>query len=183
MEKFKIYCLIFNNKKSQAQLLLDLLREQKQSDKFFDDKINYLLGISEKTTKKLMKKIYLIFIYLATIKDFDYKPSENTKKEIWKYLNSANLIKLDDITDTQKIRDLELAAKEGRVDEKIIFDIYKQIPHSLNSLINAKNLYQTYEGVNSRSLIYQKLLLSEDIETRLEYLFLLEDLFRKAKLE
>ena len=90
-----------------------------------------------------------------TIKDFDYKPSENTKKEIWKYLNSANLIKLDDITDTQKIRDLELAAKEGRVDEKIIFDIYKQIPHSLNSLINAKNLYQTYEGVNSRSLIYQ----------------------------
>ena len=76
-----------------------------------------------------------------------------------------------------------MAAKEGRVDEKIIFDIYKQIPHSLNSLINAKNLYQTYEGVNSRSLIYQKLLLSEDIETRLEYLFLLEDLFRKAKLE
>ena len=184
LEKFKIYCLIFNNKKSQAQLLLDLLREQKQSDKFFDDKINYLLGISEKTTKKINEKNLLNF-YLSsvTIKDFDYKPSENTKKEIWKYLNSANLIKLDDITDTQKIRDLELAAKEGRVDEKIIFDIYKQIPHSLNSLINAKNLYQTYEGVNSRSLIYQKLLLSEDIETRLEYLFLLEDLFRKAKLE
>ena len=184
MEKFKIYCLIFNNKKSQAQLLLDLLREQKQSDKFFDDKINYLLGISEKTTKKINEKNLLNF-YLSsvTIKDFDYKPSENTKKEIWKYLNSANLIKLDDITDTQKIRDLELAAKEGRVDEKIIFDIYKQIPHSLNSLINAKNLYQTYEGVNSRSLIYQKLLLSEDIETKLEYLFLLEDLFRKAKLE
>ena len=41
LEKFKIYCLVFNNKKSQAQLLLDLLREQKQSDKFFDDKINY----------------------------------------------------------------------------------------------------------------------------------------------
>ena len=34
LEKFKIYCLVFNNKKSQAQLLLDLLREQKQSDKF-----------------------------------------------------------------------------------------------------------------------------------------------------
>ena len=28
LEKFKIYCLIFDNKKSQAQLLLDLLREQ-----------------------------------------------------------------------------------------------------------------------------------------------------------
>ena len=43
LEKFKIYCLIFNNKKSQAQLLLDLLREQNQSDKFFDDKINFLI--------------------------------------------------------------------------------------------------------------------------------------------
>ena len=42
LEKFKIYCLVFNNKNSQAQLLLDLLREQKQSDKFFDDKINFL---------------------------------------------------------------------------------------------------------------------------------------------
>ena len=31
LEKFKIYCLIFNEKKSEAQLLLDLLREQKQS--------------------------------------------------------------------------------------------------------------------------------------------------------
>ena len=28
LEKFKIYCLVFNNKNSQAQLLLDLLREQ-----------------------------------------------------------------------------------------------------------------------------------------------------------
>ena len=34
LEKFKIYCLVFNNKKSQAQLLLDLLREQKQSINF-----------------------------------------------------------------------------------------------------------------------------------------------------
>ena len=40
LEKFKIYCLIFNKKKPEAQLLLDLLREQKQSSKFYDDKIN-----------------------------------------------------------------------------------------------------------------------------------------------
>ena len=29
LEKFKIYCLVFDNQKSEAQLLLDLLREQK----------------------------------------------------------------------------------------------------------------------------------------------------------
>ena len=49
LEKFKIYCLIFNDKKPEAQLLLDLLREQNQSSKFYDDKINYLLGVSDKT--------------------------------------------------------------------------------------------------------------------------------------
>ena len=57
LEKFKIYCLVFNDKKAQAQLLLDLLREQNQSDKFFDDKINYLLGISQKTSEEINEKI------------------------------------------------------------------------------------------------------------------------------
>ena len=183
LEKFKIYCLTFNNKKSQAQLLLDLLREQKQSDKFFDDKINYLLGISDKTSDKINEKNLLNF-YLSsvTIKDFNYKPTKSTKKEIWKYLNAANLIKIDDISDKQKIKDLELAAKEGRVDEKLIFDIYKQVPHNLNTLINAKNLYQTLDGSNARSLIFQKYLLSEDVDAKLEYLFLLDDLFKEEKL-
>ena len=66
MEKFKIYCLVFNNKKSQAQLLLDLLREQNQSDKFFDDKINFLLGIFQKTSNKINEKNLLNF-YLSSI--------------------------------------------------------------------------------------------------------------------
>ena len=184
LEKFKIYCLVFNNKKSQAQLLLDLLREQKQSDKFFDDKINFLLGISDKTSESINEKNLLNF-YLSsvTIKDFNYKPTEKTKQEIWKYLNAANLIKLDDITDKEKIQDLEIAADQGKIDGKIIFDIYKQISFSINTLINAENVYQTYESTEARSLIYQKYLLSEDVNTKLKYLFLLEELFQKAKLQ
>ena len=66
LEKFKIYCLVFNNKKSEAQLLLDLLREQKQSDKFYDDKINFLLGVTDKTTNKINEKNLLNF-YLSSI--------------------------------------------------------------------------------------------------------------------
>ena len=183
LEKFKIYCLVFNNKKSQAQLLLDLLREQNQSDKFFDDKINFLLGISNKTTDKINEKNLLNF-YLSsiTIKDFKFTPSKNTKKEIWKYLNAANLIKLENLDDKDKIKELEIAANNGQVDEKIIFDIYKQIPFNLNTLINARNIYQTLEETDARSLIYQKYLLAEENETKVEYLFLLEDLFNKQEL-
>ena len=184
LEKFKIYCLVFNNKKSQAHLLLDLLREQKQSDKFFDDKINFLLGITEKTSNKINEKNLLNF-YLSsvTVKDFNYQPTKKTKKEIWKYLNAANLIKLEDITDKDKIKELEIAANQKQIDRSIIFDIYKQVTFNLNTLINAKNIYQSLESVDARSLLYQKFLLSENNEAKIEYLFLLEELFKKDEIE
>ena len=183
LEKFKIYCLVFNKKNSQARLLLDLLREQNQSDKFFDDKINFLLKISDKTTNKINEKNLLNF-YLSsvTIKDFKYKPSKQTNKEIWKYLSSANLINIEDLTDKKEIKELELAANNGQINTSIIFNIYKQAPFNLSTLINAKDLYQTLDSSDARSLIYQKYLLAEDTETQVEYLFLLEDLFKKDKL-
>ena len=184
LEKFKIYCLIFNKKKPQAQLLLDLLREQKQSDKFFDDKINFLLGISSQTSEKINEKNLLNF-YLSsiTINNFNYEPTVKTKKEIWKYLNAANLIKLDDITNKDKLKKLEIAANKGQIDIQIIFNIYKQMPFNLNTLINAKNVYQTLDEIEARSLIYQKFLLSEDLNVKLDYLFLLEELFNKKDIE
>ncbi len=183
LEKFKIYCLVFDNQKSKAQLLLDLLREQNQSDPFFDDKIDFILGISKKTSSKINEKNLLNF-YLSsiTIENFKYEPTKKTKKEIWKYLNAANLIKLEDYSDKKKIKDLELAAQLGQIDEKIIFNIYKQMPFNLNTLINAKNLYQTLDKIDARALIFQKYLLSEEINSKVEYLFLLEDLFKQDDL-
>ena len=183
LEKFKIYCLILNEKKSEAQLLLDLLREQKQSDKFYDDKINFLLGVSSKTTSKINENNLLNF-YLSsiTIKDFSFTPTKNTKEEIWKYLNASNLIKLDDYSDKKRLKELELAANQGQVDKGTIFKIYQQIPFELNKLINAKNIYQTLNESDARSLIYQKFLLSENNDVKIEYLLLLEDLFKKSNL-
>ena len=183
LEKFKIYCLVFNKKNSEAQLLLDLLREQKLSSKFYDDKINYLLGITEKTNNKISEKNLLNF-YLSSITNpnFKYEPTPKTKPEIWKYLNSANLIKLEDATNKEKIKELEIAANNNKLDKKTIFEFYKQIPFNLNNLINAKNNYQTFDESDARALIYQKYLLSESIENKIEYLFLLEDLFNKSDL-
>ena len=183
LEKFKIYCLVYNNKNSEAQLLLDLLREQKQSSKFYDDKINFLLGVTTKSTNRVNDKNLLNF-YLSsiTINDFKYEPNKNTKPEIWKYLNAANLIKLDDASDKKKIKDLEIAANNNQLDKKKIFEIYKQIPFNLNILINAKDKYQALNDSDARALIYQKYLLSEANDTKIEYLFLLEELFKKADL-
>ena len=92
------------------------------------------------------------------------------------------MIKIEDINDKSKIRDLEIAANKGQVKDTIIFDIYKQFPFQLNTLINAKNLYQSLEGIEARSLIFQKFLLSEDYQSRVEYLFILDELFKKDNL-
>ena len=78
--------------------------------------------------------------------------------------NAANLIKLEDVNDKKKLKELEIAANNGQIDQKLIFNIYKQIPFNLNTLINAKNIYQTLDEIDARSLIYQKYLLSEDID-------------------
>ena len=92
------------------------MREQKQSDKFFDDKINFLLGISDKTNDKINEKNLLNF-YLSsvTIKDFKFIPSKTTKKEIWKYLNAANLIQIEDVNDKSRIKELEIAANQDQI--------------------------------------------------------------------
>ncbi|MAH89965.1 MAG: hypothetical protein CMI78_01800 [Candidatus Pelagibacter sp.] len=183
LEKFKIYCLIFNNKKSQAQLLHDILKEQKQSDKFFDNAVNVLLGVSENKNKKI-KDDNLLNFYLSsvTFSNFKYEPNDKTNRSIWEYMNSANLITIDDITDKQKIENIEIAANKNQVDKSQIFKIYKKIPFELNSLINAKTVYQSMEKIEGRALIYQKFLLSDNTQNKLDLLFLLKDLFKKDNL-
>ena len=183
LEKFKIYCLVFNNKKNQASLLYDILKEQDQSDAFFDDKINFLLGVTNQTNQKI-KDDNLLNFYLSsvTVDNFNYQPSKKTKPTIWEYLNSANLIQVENYDDKERISELELAANENRLEKKKIFGIYKKISFDLNTLINADKIYQTYNGVDSRALIYQKFLLSDNIENQLDLLFVLKDLFKKDKL-
>ena len=183
LEKFKIYCLVFNKKNSEAQLLLDLLREQNLSNKFYDNRINFLLGLTEKTDNKIDDKNLLNF-YLSSIttSNFNYEPSSKTKPEIWKYLNAANLIKFDEANNKEKLKELEIAANNNKLDKKTIFEFYRQIPFNLNNLINAKNTYQTFDEMDARALIYQKYLLSETNENKIEYLFILEDLFKKSNL-
>ena len=184
LEKFRIYCLIFNKKKDQAQLNFDLLREQGRSNKFFDDKIMFLLGMQEKTSKKILDNNLLNF-YLSsiTIEDFKYEPNSKTDKNIWKFLNASNLISAQYVEDEETMTRYETAANEGTFDYEKIFEIYKSVPFNLNQLINADNIYKSLNGYEARALIYQKIMLSDNLENKLNLLFLLQDLFKKNNLE
>ena len=183
LDKFKIYCLVFNKKQNEAQLQFDILREENKSDNFFDDKISFLLGITSKTTKKI-KDDNLLNFYLSsvTIKNFTYEPTKKTQKIIWEYLNAANLIKLEDDRDKEKLKSLEIAANQNQFDKQKIFDIYSNISFDLNSLIKAEDIYLTFDNIDARALIYQKYLLSDNEENKIKLLFLLKDLFQKDKL-
>ncbi len=183
LEKFKIYCLIFKDKKNEAQLVFDILKEQGLSNKFFDSKINFLLGINAKPDNTIRDDNLLNF-YLSsvTVPNFSYEPSKKTNKFIWEYLNAANLVKIENFDDKEKIQTLEIAANNNSLNKSKIFQIYRQKSFDLNSLINAEEIYKSLDGIDSRALIYQKYLLSDKSENRLKLLFLLEELFKKEKL-
>ena len=184
LERFRIYCLILNKKKEEAQLNFDLLREQGLSDKFFDNKILYLLGYSNKPDNQISDKNLLNF-YLSsiTVENFNYEPETKTDKNIWKYLTASNLLATDKIEDPKVIEKYETAANQTNFDKKKIIEIYLSVPFNINQLINAQNIYQSLIGYEARALIFQKILLSDDLEKKLDLLFILKDLFKKDQLE
>ena len=183
LDQFKVICLLNENKKNEAQLLIDLLREQKLSNKFFDNKINFLLGVSTKEDKKIDDSNLLNF-YLSsiTISDFNYKPNKKTDIKIWKYMAAANLININDFENNKQIKELEIAANNNNLAKSYILEVYKNIKFSFNDLLNVNEIYTTLDPINARALLYQKILLSDNTEAKLKYLFLLSDLFKNDKL-
>ena len=183
LEKFKIYCLINSERKEEAQLLFELLKERGFEDNFFEDKINYLLGINEKTSQKIIdNNLFNFYLSQITTNNFDYQPDEKTDKYIWRYLSSSNLIEIKDVENEEIILTYEKAAAENSIQSDKIFSIYKQIVFNVNQLINALDVYKNLPNYKARALIYQSMLLSDNIEKKLYLVFLLKDLFEKDKL-
>ena len=183
LEKFAIYCLINNDKKEEAQLIFDLLKERGFKDKFFEDKINFLLGITNKTTQKILDNDLLNF-YLSyiTSDNFEYQPNDKTDKYIWKYLSSANLIQIDSFEDEDVILTYEQAAAQNFFDKDEIFKIYLKMNYNFNQLINAEEIYKNLPNYKARALIYQSMLLRDNAEKKINLAFLLKDLFIRDKL-
>ena len=187
LEKFNIVCLINQNREDEASLYFDMLVERGLEDKFFEDKINFLLGITSKTTQKINDK-NLLYFYLSqtTVDEFNYKPNKKTSKLIWRYLTSSNLINFGEneiIEEIETIKLYESAAAEGTFNKEEIFNIYKRYLFNVNQLLNVSDAYKTLPKYKARALVYQSILLSENVETKIRLIFLLKDLFEKDKLE
>ena len=183
LEKFKIYCLINNDRKDEAQLIFELLKERGFKDAFFEDKIYFLLGLKDITDQKILdNNLFNFYLSHITNNNFEYQPEEKTDKYIWRYLSSSNLIKVDSFENEEVILTYEKASAEGSFDSEEIFNIYLNILFNVNQLINANEVYKNLPNYKARALIYQSILLADDIEKKLYFTFLLKDLFKKDKL-
>ena len=85
--------MINSGKKDEAQLVLDLKKEQGFKDKYFEKKIDYLLGYTSKSDNAFSEKSVLDFhLAYKTNPEFIFEPNDKTNKIIWKYLSSYNLL-------------------------------------------------------------------------------------------
>ena len=184
LEKFTIYCLINNDRKEEAQLIYDLLKERGFEDKFFEAKINFLLGITEKSGGKKILDDNLLNFYLShiTSNDFEYQPDDKTDKLIWKYLSSANLIQVGNLENENIILTYEQAAAQNSFANDEIFKIYLKMHFNFHQLVNAQEIYKNLPNYKARALIYQSMLLSDSIEKKINLAFLLKDLFIMDKI-
>jgi len=183
LEKFTIYCLIHNGQKDEAQLIFDLLKERGFKDKFFEDKINFLLGTTDRTEQKILdNNLFNFYLSHVTIDNIQYKPNDKTDKYVWRYLSSANLIQTDGFENEDVILTFEKAAAKNTLDNDEIFKIYLKMDFNFNQLINAKEIYKNLPSYKARALIYQSILLNDNVETKINLSFLLKDLFMKDEL-
>ena len=111
LSKFNIYCLINTGKTEEAQLILDLKKELGFKEKYFEKKIDFLLGYTSKIDNTISdKSIFDFHLAHKTNPNFEFEPNEKTSKIIWKYLSSANLLssfKEIDIAEIDKILNIE----------------------------------------------------------------------------
>ena len=181
LSKFNIYCLINDNKNEEAQLLLDLKRELGFIDKFFEKKINYLVGYETKIDEEISVKTILDFhLSHRTNPNFKFEPDDSTSKQIWKYLSASNLlynIKAIELTDLKKITTIEKATHEKNYEEEELYNLYKRFQFNINQLLNIKESSKSLSAIEARALIYQGILVNSETKKRIELLNALKNSF------
>ena len=187
LSKFNIYCLINDNKKEEAQLLLDLKKELGFEEKFYEDKLNFLMGYTKKPDVEISENTILDFhLSHRTNPQFKFEPKNSTSKQIWKYLSASNLLdSINDIelTDIDKISSIEKATHEKHYAEKELFELYKRFQFNINQLLNIRESTKVLSAIESRALIYQGILITTEIENKLLLINALKNSFKNEGIE
>ena len=187
LNKFKIYCLLIDNKRDQAQLIYDLLIEKGFKDIFFEDKFFFLMDYKSDVNNEISENSILDFHLSHKVSDnFSFQPTKETPKFIWRYLSNANLLQnteLINLDDYENISLIEEATHDGNYNETELFNLYKRFQFNINQLLNAKDIYKQLPISEGRALIYQKLLLSNDVENILDLSQILKNSFKKDNIE
>ena len=183
LSKFNLYCLINAKRIEEAKLIFDLKKELGFKDKYFEKKLDYLFGFSDKPEISISEASILDF-HLAHITnpDFIFEPNKNTNPLIWRYLSTSNLlydIEKIDILELDKILLVEKATHDKNYSETDLFSLYKKFQFNINQLLNASKTYKSLSNVESRALVYQRILLESDINKKFELIELLKNLFIK----
>jgi len=181
--KFNIYCLINLDKKEEAQLHFDLLKEQGFEDEFFEKKFAYLIGYDDNLDDKISEKTLLDFhlSHRANL-DFQFEPEINTPELIWKYLSSSNLLEsLDfvDLEDKDKIFTIEKATQEKNYQESELFALYERFMFNINQLLTVEESYKLLPSSEARALLYQGVLITKETPEKIKLIKLLKDSFEK----
>ena len=185
LTNFKIYCLLNQNKKEEAQLLFDLKSEMESIDDFFVKKFNVLMSYKKKDDVLSDENILYLHLSHKTIENFIYEPKIDTSRFIWKYLSTSNLLEeadLIDIEDDEQVKLIEKATSEEVYDEKELLNLYKKFEFNINQLINVNKIYKLLPDFEARALLYQRLLLAVDTEQKLILSSKLKKLFDDSNL-
>jgi len=187
LSMFKIYCLVNNNKFEEAQLLIDLKKELGFQNKFYESKINYLMGYTNKHDISVSESSILDFhLSHRTNPEFKFEPKSSTSKKIWKYLSTSNLLyKAQDVelTDFVKISTIEKATHEKNYTEKELYDLYKRFQFNINQLLNIKESSKVLPVIEARALIYQGILITSEPKKKLELINALKNSFKNDGIE
>ena len=187
LSKFNIYCLVKNNKIDDAQMLLDLKKELGFKDSFYEKKMNYLMGYEDKPDLTISEKTILEF-HLSHIVNskFIFEPKDSTKKEIWKYLSTSNLlnnVQDIDLEDLDMVATVEKATHEKNYTEKELSNLYKRFQFTIDQLINIRDSSKVLTSIETRALIYQGILITSEIDKKLELMNALQNSFKNDGLE
>ncbi|MBL61231.1 MAG: hypothetical protein CMI85_03795 [Candidatus Pelagibacter sp.] len=181
LDKFKIYCLVKNNKTKQAQSQLELIRETFEINNFFLDKIYFLTEISDKKGTPNYDNVFNAHLSILTHDEINIKYENFTKTmELKNYFFNSGIVdkllvkamnrNLDDTNENLNnfVIFLEKSANEDLYDYKKILEIYKKYNFSFDQLLNFENAVGNLKRPELHAILYQAILLAQKPEIKLQ---------------